>query len=204
MRKIFMFLTASAFLCAGIANAQDEAPSLGDVARQARQQKQQKDSQSKDASKAASSKDSATNEASAKDSATSKDDHVITNDQLPHTGLAGDSTHSVARSADPKASDEALPAATDHDGQAEQWKSQILEQKNAIATLQHEIDSVSDSIHYAGANCVANCEAWNEHQKQKQDQVETMKSQLADQQKKLEEMQESARKQGFGSSVYEP
>ena len=67
-----------------------------------------------------------------------------------------------------------------------------------------KIESVSDSIHYAGANCVANCESWNEHQKQKQDQVEAMKSQLADQQKKLEDMQESARKQGFGSSVYEP
>jgi chromosome segregation ATPase len=199
MRKMFMFLTASAFLCAGIANAQDEAPSLGDVARQARQQKQQKDSQSKDASKTASSKDSPANEANP----TAKADHVITNDQLPHTGLAGDSTHSVVKSADAKASDEA-PSANDHDGQAEQWKSQILEQKNAIASLQHEIGSVSDSIHYAGANCVANCESWNEHQKQKQDQVEAMKSQLADQQKKLEDMQESARKQGFGSSVYEP
>jgi len=31
-----------------------------------------------------------------------------------------------------------------------------------------------------------------------------MKAQLADQQKKLEEIQEAARKQGFGSSIYEP
>lgn len=198
MRKVFMFLAASAFLLAGIAYAQEDAPSLGDVARQARQQKQQKD-----AMKPASSKDSASNAAGTSNADTAKADRVITNDQLPHTGLAGDSTHSVPKSADPRASDEA-PAANDHDGQADHWKSQILEQKNAIASLQHEIDSVSDSIHYAGANCVANCESWNEHQKQKQDQVETMKSQLADQQKKLEEMQESARKQGFGSSVYEP
>lgn len=203
MREMFMFLAASAFLCAGIASAQDDAPSLGDVARQARQQKQQKDSQTKDSSKAASSKDSATSGANARDSEAAKADHVITNEQLPSTGLAGDSTHSVAKSADPKASDE-TPAANDRAAQGEQWKSQILDQKNAITSLQHEIDSVSDSIHYAGANCVANCEAWNEHQKHKQDQVETMKSQLADQQKKLEEMQESARKQGFGSSVYEP
>jgi len=31
-----------------------------------------------------------------------------------------------------------------------------------------------------------------------------MKSQLEDQQKKLEDMQDSARQQGYGSSVYDP
>jgi hypothetical protein len=31
-----------------------------------------------------------------------------------------------------------------------------------------------------------------------------MRAQLEQQQKKLEEMQESARKQGFGSQVYDP
>jgi hypothetical protein len=31
-----------------------------------------------------------------------------------------------------------------------------------------------------------------------------MKGQLEEQQKRLEDLQESARKQGFGSSVYEP
>jgi hypothetical protein len=44
---------------------------------------------------------------------------------------------------------------------------------------------------------------WNERQKEKQDQVESMKAQLEEQKKQLENMQESARKQGFGSSVYE-
>ncbi len=202
MRKVLMFLAASALLSAGVAYAQDDAPSLGDVARQARQQKQQKDSQTKAASKTASSKDAQTNEANPQDAEAANTARVITNEELPRTGLAGDATHSPVKSPSAKASDAAEPG--DRDAQAEQWKSQILDQKSAIASLQHEIDSVSDSIHYAGANCVANCEAWNEHQKQKQDQVETMKSQLRDQQKKLEEMQESARKQGFGSSVYEP
>jgi hypothetical protein len=45
---------------------------------------------------------------------------------------------------------------------------------------------------------------WNERQQQKQQQVEVMKSQLEDQQKKLEDMQDSARQQGYGSSVYDP
>jgi predicted ribosome quality control (RQC) complex YloA/Tae2 family protein len=45
---------------------------------------------------------------------------------------------------------------------------------------------------------------WNERQKEKQQQVERLKSQLEDQQKRLEDMQEQARKQGYGTSVYDP
>ena len=64
--------------------------------------------------------------------------------------------------------------------------------------------SLSDSIHFAGGNCIANCAQWNERQQQKQQEVDTMKAQLEQQQKALEEMQEAARKEGFGSSVYDP
>ena len=73
-----------------------------------------------------------------------------------------------------------------------------------IASLQNEITELSNSIRYAGANCVANCEKWNEHQQQKQEKVEAMKAQLEEQKHHLEEMQEQARKQGFGSSIYDP
>ena len=41
-------------------------------------------------------------------------------------------------------------------------------------------------------------------QQQKQQEVDTMKAQCEEQQKALEEMQEAARKEGFGSSVYDP
>ena len=70
--------------------------------------------------------------------------------------------------------------------------------------MESEIADLSESIRYAGANCVANCVEWNERQKQKQDQVESMKAQLEEQKKQLENMQDSARKQGFGSAVYDP
>jgi hypothetical protein len=63
---------------------------------------------------------------------------------------------------------------------------------------------LNDSIQYASGNCVSNCVQWNERQKQKQDQVESMKGQLEEQQKHLEELQDEARKQGYGSSVYDP
>jgi chromosome segregation ATPase len=83
-------------------------------------------------------------------------------------------------------------------------KSQIQAQKSRIAELQKQIDELDGSIRFAPGNCVRNCEQWNEHQQQKQQQVEQMRTQLEEQKKQLDEMQESARKQGFGSSVYEP
>jgi hypothetical protein len=197
MKKILFLLSASVVLFAGAAYAQDDAPSLGDVARQSRQQKQKKDKDS--TSKAASDKGQQT--ASAKNAPPAKPAHVITNEELP--------SHSVVTTASPAEDERAVPDAPaapsgNRDAAAAQWKSQILSQKQAIASLQQQITSVNESVHYAGGNCVANCQQWNERQEQKQDEVASMKAQLEQQQKKLEEMQESARKQGFGSQVYDP
>lgn len=198
-RRFFTLLAASVLLCTLTAFGQD-SQSLGDVARQTRQQKQQKDAQAKDASpKDASSKQASGADASTKDSQP-KSPHVITNDEIPShltptkTAEAGSQT-----AGEP---DAALNS-SDRDALAEQLKSRIQAQKSAIASLQSEIADLSESVHFAGGNCVANCVQWNEHQKEKQDQVESMKAQLEEQKKQLENMQESARKQGFGSSVYE-
>ena len=205
MTRVFLALAAFALMC-GFSFAQDDQ-SLGDLARQVRAQKQQKAAQGTDAAKTVKSV-SETAEISANDTKPNKGDQTPTNEETPdHAGTkSGSSAHSDAKnleSKDSKASDSA-PNAADREAQAENWKSQILEQKNTIAELQQQIDQVSGSIQYAGANCVSNCEKWNEHQQHKQEQVDTMKSQLEELQHHLEEMQESARKQGFGSSVYEP
>ena len=194
MRRIFIAFAAIAFLCV-CSRAQDDQ-SLGDLARQVRAQKQQKPSQPKDASL----------QTDGKNSAQPKTPHVLNSDDDSETTSpkSADSNHSDSKktgSADAKSSD-ADPAQRDAD--AEKWKSQIEEQKSNIAQLQQQIEQVSGSIHYTGSNCVSGCEKWNEHQQQKQEQVETMKSQLEEMQRHLEEMQDSARKQGFGSSVYEP
>jgi ribosome-interacting GTPase 1 len=45
---------------------------------------------------------------------------------------------------------------------------------------------------------------WNEQQKRKQDQIDALKAQLAEGRQQLEQMQEAARKQGYGSAVYDP
>jgi hypothetical protein len=175
--RIFLFFVAAISLCAVTANSQD-APSLGDLARQQRQQKQQ--------AKAAPGKDA-------------KPAKVITNEELPAHAAA---PSTPAASAGEPAS---LPdAAGGPKLPAEQWKSQILSQKNQIASLQTQIDQLNESIRFAPANCVENCVAWNERQKEKQQHVERMKTQLEDQKKRLDEMQESARQQGYGNSVYDP
>ena len=183
--RIIVFMLAASSLLTISAVPQDESPSLGDVARQSRQQKQ----------KAAQPR-TKTSTAQA-----SKSAHVITNEELPEhaTTLSGPRSETDASATSATAS-----ATGTRDEQGQQFKDQIQSQKQAIAALQQQISEVNESIHYAGGNCVSNCVQWNERQKQKQDQVESMKAQLADQQKKLEEMQEAARKQGFGSSIYEP
>jgi hypothetical protein len=173
--RIFLFFAAAISLGAVTANSQD-APSLGDLARQQRQQKQ----------KATPGKDA-------------KPARAITNEELPsHTAAPSTSATSGGEPTSPpdSASSPKVPA--------EQWKSQILSQKNQIASLQTQIDQLNESIRFAPANCVGNCVSWNERQKEKQQQVERMQAQLEEQKKRLDEMQESARGQGYGSSVYDP
>jgi pentapeptide MXKDX repeat protein len=214
-RRGFVLLAVSALVFASVAHAQD-SQSLGDAARQARLQKQQKDAQAKDTSakdmsakdahsKDAHSKDAQASDAVSKNAQPAKPSHVITNhvftnDEIPsHVGSTVTSPGSQVPNmgySEPSHGTQKIPA--------EQWGSLIQQQKDAIASLQREIADLSESIHYAGGNCVANCVQWNERQKEKQDRVETMKAQLEQQQKRLEDMQEAARKQGFGSAVYDP
>lgn len=211
MRTILASLAAGIFLFALAAQGQDEPPSLGDVARQARQQKQQKDAaakdpsskdtQSKDAApKDAAAKDAPPKDALAKDAQAPKTKKVITNDEIPeHIGP----TRTLPSTQAPGVND---PQANYGNGNPspDYWKSQIQAQKNLISSLESQIGNLTNSIQYAGANCVANCVQWNERQQQKQQQVDAMKEQLDQQQKRLEDMQDMARKQGFGSSVYDP
>jgi hypothetical protein len=203
-RRVLAFLAVSTFSCVCAAYGQD-SQSLGDVARQSRLQKQQKGAQDKDApaqnsNKDASSKAASGPDATAKDAPSPKAPHVITNDEIPeHVGPTG-----TARGPQTYSTPDAAANSGNRDARADQWKSQIQAQKAGIASLQREIASLNESVHYAGGNCVANCVQWNERQKEKQDRVAVMQQQLEEQQKRLEDMQESARKQGFGSSVYDP
>jgi hypothetical protein len=171
---VLLAVVASASLAIG-----QDSPSLGDVARQAKEQKQKKEAQSK------SDPDS-------------KPTKVITNEEMPSRP---ESSH-AAPSGRPQGTG-VVPAAN-VEMNAGIWKSQIQNQKNAISSQQAMIDKINDSVRYAPANCVSGCVQWNEQQQRKQQEVETMRGQLEEQKKNLENMQEAARKQGFGSSVYDP
>jgi hypothetical protein len=218
-RFLVFFALAGGSLFVVSAQGQD-APSLGDVARQARQQKQ-KDAPPKDAQptdgqtqspqsqssqnkegqrKEPQSKSSQSKDAPSKDAPLHKASHVITDDELPQRAIAGVKTPSAATSRGPAAPGPAFDGKPSPD----EVKSQIQEQKSAISSLESQINELNDSIHYVGGNCVANCVAWNENQQAKQRQVEDMRSQLENAKQALEQMQDYARKAGFGSSVYDP
>lgn len=87
---------------------------------------------------------------------------------------------------------------------AGQVKAVMRAQKVRIATLQAQIDKLSSSIHYVEANRYRNGVEHNQYQQQKQQEVERMQRQLQNEKTKLEQMQESARKAGFGSAIYDP
>lgn len=181
--KFFAAVTACALLLmvgAGFGQSSD-SPSLGDLARQQRQRH----------AKAAQSKDG-------------KAPKIFTNADLPaHSDDADHSNDSATQSNDAGKAPLPVPASEAKPG-SEEMREQIRVQKTQIADLQKQIDDLNASIRFAPGNCVRGCEQWNERQQQKQQQAEQMQAQLAEQKKQLEEMQESARKQGFGSSVYDP
>ena len=188
----FVFVLAVVSSCVGLAIGQD-SPSLGDVARKTRQQKQQQEAQAPAASTADSA--SASSQAVEPDTKSApKAAHVYTNDEIPeHTPDVG-----------PVAKQPAIQE--NYKGgklSAEQWKSMIRQVKASIASTQKQIDAIQSSIRFAGGNYEYHV-AYNNRQRAKEQQVENLKSQLAQHQKHLEDLQEAARHQGYSSVVYDP
>jgi uncharacterized coiled-coil protein SlyX len=122
---------------------------------------------------------------------------VISNEDLPeHTPDASDSGEADQRNeSEPHSSPSKSP---------ERWKSQIAAQKQSIAALQSQMERLNSSIHFVEANRYYNGVRYNERQELKQEQVQRMQDQLDQQKKRLDDMQEGARKDGFGNAVYEP
>lgn len=175
-RGISIQLVAAIFVLGGAARSQD-APSLGDLARQQRQQREQ---------------------AAAVQEKNSNASKVITNEEIPEqTEEAPTSSTKNGRGRSSTPSKGAKQS-------AEFWKSRIQAQKGQIASLKRRIDEINGSIRFSSFDCGANCELRNARQRSKQGQVEQMQGQLEQQTKRLEEMQEAARRQGYGSSVYDP
>jgi len=164
-----------ALLAPLLASGQDAAPSLGDMARKARQQKQTDDPQAQ----------------------SSKPVRVITDEDVAPKESDPASTSKVGN----QRSSSGVPASKDRKKlTAEQWKDLISAQKNLVRSMQTSIDRLSQSVYFHSETQVR----WNERQRQKQQQIERMQTQLEDQKKVLGQMQEEARSQGYGNAVYDP
>jgi predicted RNase H-like nuclease (RuvC/YqgF family) len=157
-----------------------DSPSLGDLARKQRQKQQQ-------------SKEAA------------KPKKIVTNEDIPeHPDTSSDWPASSSPSASEGAHDESSPPAGAVLQAGDQLKATILRQKTAVADLKSQIDKVQDSIHFVEANAYRNGVEYNKLQAQKQQEVQRLQSQLEEQKKNLEQMQETARKAGFGSAIWDP
>src|ERR1700692_1845437 len=175
IRGRLLGLVAAAFFLGATANAQD-SQSLGEVARQQRLQKEQSTSAP---GKAAESR-------------------IITNEEIPE--------HTEDKTGPPLKKSLALGSTASRGSKqtAEYWKSRIQEQKGQSVSLQRRMDAMNSSIRFSSFDCGANCDVRNQRQRSKQQQVEQLQGQLQEQKRTLEEMQDTARKQGYGSSVYDP
>ena len=86
----------------------------------------------------------------------------------------------------------------------EQLKVAFSAQKQKIRNFEQQLNQLRASVHYVEANRYTNGVQYNQSQLHKQQDAERMQKQLDDAKKNLAEMQDKARKAGFGSSVYDP
>lgn len=164
-------------LVLAVAAASDDQ-SLGDLARQQRQKQQSKDAHAPR--------------------------KVITNEDLPDNPTSPEASSGASAGSDKREDPSSGPSSSDFMRAGEQWKAQIHAQKNSIASLQKQIDKLNSSIHFVEANRYRNGVQYNQLQMQKQEEAQRMQQQLDEARNQLEQMQEAARKAGFGNSVYDP
>jgi predicted RNase H-like nuclease (RuvC/YqgF family) len=125
---------------------------------------------------------------------------VVTNEDIPeHEETSSDTSASSNTTMASSA-----PSSTGNKKSADEWKSEILQQKNSVASLQDQIDKLNSSIRFAPPNCVVNCAQHNQQQIDKQEEVQRLQGQLDEQKKKLDELEEGARHDGYGGQVTDP
>jgi AraC-like DNA-binding protein len=86
---------------------------------------------------------------------------------------------------------------------AEQWKKQILAQESKMVTLQERIDQLHASIRSVAGSAQYEGPA-NRTQALQQERLAQVQLQLDEQKRKLEAMQEDARRAGMHTTVYDP
>lgn len=166
------------FAAAAVFGSAAYAQSLGDVARQNQQDKQNQPAAT-----------------------------VITNDDLPATGLADEDAqprHRNYRDDSEKEARAELQRAAKNDSNAQGWRTRILNQKSSIASLQAQIQNVKASIRVPLDSSGYYAAQANQRTQAKVQEIDDLQQKLQIENQKLQDLQEAARKAGFGSAIYEP
>lgn len=177
-----MLAKSSAVLLAGILLAQNlRAQSLGDIARQQREKNKQP---------------------------ATTTNKVLTNEDLSTPGqadgAASDEAHNK-KNPRQKTSARTEQSKEDEEPSAEELKAAIQDKKAAIAETQDEIAKLQSTINYVenNRNIYTNAPEYNEAQKRKEQEVNRLRGVLQQQQDELKDLQQSARKAGYGSALYD-
>ncbi|MGA2021698.1 MAG: hypothetical protein ABSH02_13990 [Candidatus Sulfotelmatobacter sp.] len=183
MRRMFLKIFAVALLMNLAAHAQ----SLGEIARQYREQQNAQE-------------------------ASGVQPKVITNKDLgegPDGSPDARQTQRAMASADGSAFDRRFAEIGHRSEQqslqeqraGEQWKSLIREQESRVENLQARIDQINASIRSGGGSAQG---PYNRYQGRQMGRLAQMQLQLDEQRRKLDQMQESARRAGMHTQVYDP
>lgn len=84
---------------------------------------------------------------------------------------------------------------------SEQWRQQILERENRIASMQARIDQMNASLRSGGMSAQG---PYNRYQSRQAERVAEMQTRLDEQKRKLDQMQDAARHAGMHTQVYDP
>lgn len=197
LMRIFWRILAIALLMSAVGYGQ----SLGDVARENRERK------AEDAS--AASPKVITNKDLPKDPAASQD-APQTPAVAPSAATEPNSDRTIEdkslaarRAADNRGAHRSMQQRMAEQRAADQWKRQILAQKEKMAALQSRIDQIRGSIRAAYGN-VQYQEPYNRPEARQLQRIEQIQQQLDEQQIRLNQMQEAARRAGMHSAVYDP
>jgi hypothetical protein len=173
-------------ILAGLLVAAGHAQSLGEAARQLRQNKPSK--------------------------TVTAAPRVITNDDMPPGSAAPPTSKSGPQASSPGASDVLKkPSASDDPGGYEewvkagkQWQTRILAQKAKIQSTRSYVDKLRASVHFAAKNPNYDAAIINAHELQKVDEAKRLEKQLIEDNAALQSAQEALRTAGYGSSIYDP
>jgi len=189
MQRMFLKMLAVVLLMASASYGQ----SLGDIARENRDKKAQ--DPSSEAPKVITNKDLPKDPDAAQESTDGQAETDTANN--PPVDVKADqraARQSAHRSAQQRLYEQRA---------ADQWKRQIVAQKNRVAVLQARIDQLNELLRSSGGSVQYEA-PYNRDQVRQLRRISQVQQQLDEQKMRLAEMQETARRAGMHTVVYDP